>query len=73
MADVRKTLYGWDLLLQGSYSTDEAEFVTDADYTIQRPLFAVLHAVEQERFRNYSGEFRVSSPREARIRTLLGL
>ena len=73
LGDVRYTPGEWDFFLQGSFNTDDAIFATDADYTIRRPLGAILHAVEDLRFRNQSAEFRITTPRNVPIRGQFGL
>lgn len=73
LGDVRLTPGAWTVLLQGSHNRDNAIFATDADYTIQRPLFASSQAIEDLRFRNRSVELRVTSPRAVTVRAQVGV
>ncbi|MDX2145051.1 MAG: TonB-dependent receptor [Rhodospirillaceae bacterium] len=87
VADGQVDLEGWNVLVQGAYNTDKAEFVTDADRTLLRgPVTTAVtptapsrvfetgaaHSQSFETSYDYSGELRITSPQENRLRGLAG-
>ncbi|MDX2223047.1 MAG: TonB-dependent receptor [Rhodospirillaceae bacterium] len=87
VADMQMDVNEWEILLQGAYNREGRDRAFDADVTGERlsaiprsaPAFVVatgagvFQAHDQVRIEDYSGEFRVTSPGENRLRGLGGV
>jgi outer membrane receptor protein involved in Fe transport len=81
IADMQYDYQDWNILAQGTYNTDKATFNIDADRFPQlNPTSSTTTTIETsagsqsiEINYDYSGEFRVTSPQQERLRGLAGI
>lgn len=71
--DVHADVGGWQYLAQIAQDDDKAEFVTDFDQSLRRPLGGGLQFLTHDDRTSRSAELRVTSPASARLRGLAGV
>jgi outer membrane receptor protein involved in Fe transport len=65
-------LGGWELAVKGSYSDEEFGQAFDLDHQQVRALFGLFSFYQETTTEDYSGELRISSPADRKIRGQLG-
>ncbi len=66
---------GWEIVARGSYNDENENTAFDGDTIRDRAIsgLGILQAAFEDRFEDYSGEFRVASPQEDALRGLAGV
>ena len=63
----------WEVKARMSWNRDRFKSGRDIDRTENRPVFGLFSAYEEDETEDWSGEFKVISPAEDRLRGLLGV